>query len=140
MLGFLLGHFPPHLPKPSIFSSVGLHLEHLKPFQTAQHNEHTQINTQQQKGPTMTLEQIQAIIAVVDKKHQLALKQLQRAQRAETPAQMLRILTDNKYVDKLKLNAERRRKTVEYWQYVADSNSYKLYDFAYFGKKFKLNG
>ena len=88
----------------------------------------------------MTLEQIQAIIAVVDKKHQLALKQQQRAQRADTPAQMLRILTDSKYVDKLKLNAERKLKTVEYWQYVADSNTYTMYDFAYFGKKFKLNG
>jgi hypothetical protein len=88
----------------------------------------------------MTLEQIQAIIAVVDKKHQLALKQLQRAQRAETPALMVRLLTDSKYVDKLKLNAERKLKTVEYWQDVVANNTYGIYDFAYFGKKFKLNG
>jgi hypothetical protein len=88
----------------------------------------------------MTLEQAQALVAAADKKYQLALKQLQRAQRADTPAQMLRILTDSKYVDKLKLNTERKLKAVEYWQWVAKSNNYKVYDFAYFGKKYKLNG
>jgi len=88
----------------------------------------------------MTLEQAQAIVAAADKKHQLALKQLQRAQRAETPALMVRLLTDSKYVDKLKLNAERKLKTVEYWSWVANSNNYKIYDFAYFSKEYKLNG
>jgi hypothetical protein len=99
----------------------------------------TIINTQQQKGPTLNAEQAQAIVDTALKKYQLAQRQLQRAQLNPSPADMLRIIADSNYVSRLKLKAERTLKAVEYWQDVVDSKSYGVYDYAYFGKAYKLN-
>ena len=88
----------------------------------------------------MTLEQAQAIIAVALNKYQLAQRKLQRAQHNPTQVDMLKILTDNTYVDKLKLNAERKLKAVEYWECIVKRKQYNVYDFAYIGKKYNLNG